>query len=247
MKIKCPFCKTIYDPEAQDNTCPACNKKLLVTVFKKPAAKPEGTSRSTVIKPPMPLMPPMPIEESSVKVSATVGKVGGATATESVAPKAPMPAAPPIPVAVVAEKPAPQPIKAEIVTAPPVPVAPVVPAASVVPPAPAKPVVPPTPPEMKPAPVAHEVATPSRTSTGLDLVISIQKANATDWDAVIRIPVQVFKLANLVPARAREAIRSEGIDFDELRKAVEQTDHTGPLLDLRTPTERVLIAVEPHQ
>jgi hypothetical protein len=82
--------------------------------------------------------------------------------------------------------------------------------------------------------------------TGMDLVISLQKGTGDEWDAVIRVPVQIFKLANLVPARAREAIESEGIAFEELRKAVEHADHVGPLLDIQTQTQRVHIAIEPH-
>jgi hypothetical protein len=238
MKIKCPFCKTIYDPEAQDNTCPACNKKLLVTVFKKPAAKPEGAARSTVIKPAMPVVLSTANEQPGAKPAA---------APEPAAPKAVIPEAPAASTVLVAEAPPPPLIKEKIVIPPPTPVVPVAPVVPPPPPAPAKPVIPVAPPQVKPAPAAPVEAAPCRAATGLDLVISIQKANAANWDTVIRIPVQVLKLANLVPARAREAIRAEGIDFDELRKAVEQTDHTGPLLDLRTPTERVLIAVDPHQ
>lgn len=120
----------------------------------------------------------------------------------------------------------------------------------VAPPPEATPAPPPPPPAPVPPPVAphaeKKVPAHGAHKTSMDLVISLQKGAGDEWDAVIRVPVQIFKLANLVPARAREAIESEGIAFEELRKAVEHADHVGPLLDIQTQTQRVHIAIEPH-
>ena len=243
MKIKCPFCRSIYDPEACDNTCPACSKKLMVAVFKKkPEGKP-GAGMATTFKPitvpptpppssvPPPPPPPHPTPAPLLPIAHPE--------TEFVAPKAPALAPvikvfPPTaaqtqlvmePVAV--PEPEPKVIK---VVAPPPPI----------------PVAPPPP---VPAPAAHvekKPAHPGHSKSGLDLVISLQQGTGADWDAVIHVPVQVFKLANLIPARAREAIEAEGIDFEELRKAVERTDEVGTLLDIQTQTQRVHIAIEAH-
>jgi len=239
MKIKCPFCKNIYDPEACDNTCPACSKRLMVAVFKK---KPEGNKPSagmaTTFKPtPMPgPVPPPPPPLAPAPVPPIASPV-----TEFVTPKAPviMPvikAPPPTvtqtqrvsePEATPEPEPAPKVIKV-VMPPPPMPVAP-------------------PPPVPVPAPhVEKTPAHPGHPKSGLDLVISLQQGTGADWDAVIRVPVQVFKLANLIPARAREAIESEGIDFEELRKAVEHAGQVGPLLDIQTQTQRVHIAIEAH-
>jgi len=231
MKIKCPFCRNIYDPEACDNTCPACNKKLMVSVFKKkPETKP-GAGPATVRQPlptpaPAPVQPPPPPPQEPAAHPVP----------EFVAPRAPI-------IAPSIRTPSHTSAKTQMVTEAAIAQRPnkVV----VVAPAPAPEHVPPPPPA--PAPHAekktehHGHAKPS-----MDLVISLQQGAAEDWGAVIRIPVQVFKLANLIPARAREAIESEGIDFEELRKAVEHTDHSGPLLDIQTQTQHVHIAIEPH-
>lgn len=272
MKIKCPFCKNIYDPEACDNTCPACNKKLLVTVFKKkPEGKP-GAAPATTIRPPTtvtpkppapapaappppppapkPVPPPPPVapkpdEEFVAPKPAVISHISKKTTTKVTAdavaptklvapPPPPAPAPEPVPVPV---------IKAKVVVAPPPePVAPVVSA----PPPP-----PPPAPALVPAPAPHAEKKHAQhghghAKAGLDVVISIQRGESKDWDAVIRVPLQVFKLANLIPARAREAITSEGIDLEELRKAVEHMDHAGRLLDIQTQAERVHIAIEPH-
>ena len=246
MKIKCPFCKTIYDPEACDNTCPACNKKLMVSVFKKkPEIKP-GAGPATVRQPlpapapaspvapppppstptPPPPPPPPPPEEPAAH-----------PVTEFVAPRAPIIASP-------IRTPSHTSAKTQIVTEAHIVQPPnkVVVAA----PAPAPEHVPPPPPATRAMTVEKKTEHHGNAKPSMDLVISLQQGAAEDWGAVIRIPVQVFKLANLIPARAREAIESEGIDFDELRKAVEHTDHSGPLLDIQTQTQHVHIAIEPH-
>ena len=237
MKIKCPFCRNIYDPEAYDNTCPACNKKLMVSVFKKkPEGKP-GTGLATALKttpapaparivappPPPPAPPPQPAANP---------------VTEFVAPKAPALAHPHREhahksgqtqrVTETAHAPVPEPKVHKVVLPPDAPV---------------------EPPPHAPAPTAHaekKTTQHGHSKTSLDLVISLQQGASETWNAVIRMPAQVFKFANLIPARAREAIESEGIDFEELRKAVEHTNHVGPLLDIQTQTQRVHIAIEPH-
>ncbi len=263
MKIKCPFCKNIYDPEACDNTCPACNKKLLVTVFKKkPEGKP-GAAPATTIRPPTtitpkPPAPPPPPPPPLVPAPTPTP----AEETEFVAPKPPamLPVTKPVeipkktttkvtqaavtPAKAAAAEAVPLIKATKVVAAPPPAAAPVV---SEPPPAPPPPPMPAPVPAPAPAPQAEKKHTHhGHAKAGLDVVISIQRSTATDWDAVIRVPVQVFKLANLIPARAREAITSEGLDIEELRKAVEHMDHVGRLLDIQTQTERVHIAIEPH-
>lgn len=225
MKIKCPFCKAVYDPEAQDNTCPACNKRLLVTFFKKPAAKPGAVPGGIAAKAPPasaatahPSRPPVEPAKAAVPPASMMTPMHQPPAAEFK----------PMLVVPATARPAPAPVAAP-------------------PPPPATDPVEPTAPleeeyaQVMPARPAHASAKAKH-----DLVIAIQKDQSTDWDAVIRVPVHVFKLANLVPARAREAIQSEGIDFDELRKAVEQADHVGPLLDIQTLAERIHLSVELH-
>lgn len=284
MKIKCPFCKNVYDPEACDNTCPACSKKLMVSVFKKKPENKPGASPVKLASTPPPAPKPPPPMPPPVPEPPAVGMM-----TEFVAPKPPIivpvikpppatiaPAPRPQPV-VAAPPPAPEPaaeavpaavpmerkkatIKVEVAAQVPptgAPVArPLIPLAElkkatqlVAPPPPEAPapvvVAPPPPP---PAEQTHEKkhAHHGQPKAGLDLVISIRRIESADWDAVIRVPVQVFKFANLIPARAREAIESEGIAFEELRKATEHADHIGPLLDIQTQAQRVHIAIEPH-
>lgn len=251
MKIKCPFCKNIYDPEACDNTCPACSKRLMVSVFKKKPENKPGTGLASMFKsmpvPQTPLPgtvpppPPPPHPAPAPMLPATPPM------TEFVAPKAPVilpiiKAPPPTVVQV-------QPVAEPVAAPEPEPVPEVI---KVVMPPPPMPIAPPAPdplPEPVPAPEPHvekKTAYHGQPKGGMDLVISLQQGTGADWDAVIRVPVQVFKLANLIPARAREAIESEGIDFEELRKAVEHTDQVGPLLDIQTQTQRVHIAIEAH-
>lgn len=262
MKIKCPFCRNVYDPEACNSTCPACNKKLLVTVFKKkPEGKPGG-GPATVIRPPTtitPKPPAPPPTPAPVSAPPPAGPV-----TEFVAPKAPV-VVPVIKPPAVAQPPAlgtvpphapaerkKATIKVEASAQVPAVSAPV----STPPPTPkqATQIVAVPPPE-SPAPVAspaphaekkHAHHGHGHAKADLDVVISIQRGESAEWDAVIRVPVQIFRLANLIPARAREAITSEGIDLEELRKAVEHVDHVGRLLDIQTQAERVHIAIEPH-
>lgn len=257
MKIKCPFCKNVYDPEAHDNTCPACNKRLLVTVFKKPAAKPGAAAASGKSQPSS--VPTVLSAAPAAKPPPALAKPTAAP-TSVVAP-ASQPAAPepePVPVMAAPEQPVYKPVKTEVVAPPP-------PAEPVIPPAPV--IVPPMPPPPAPVaasapvvaaavPAASTGTTPpppsekkhahTSASAGCDLVISIHKTGAGEGAVVIRVPVKVLKLANLIPARAREAVQAEGIDIDELRKAVEHAEHIGPLLDIQTPTERIHLAVESH-
>ena len=260
MKIKCPFCKNIYDPEACDSTCPACNKKLMVSVFKKkPEGKP-GAGPATTIRPPS--VPPTPPPSSVAQplptlppppppVPTPVPPPPSAPVTEFVAPKAPIVSplikesdrsglTQKVTEAHIVTTPAPKVNKVVVPT--------VAPVASVTVPPPVSAPTTLTPPVARPVapPAEKKTASHGATKTGLDLVISLQQGTGDEWDAVIRIPVQIFKLANLVPARAREAIESEGIDFEELRKAVEHAEHVGPLLDIQTQTQRVHIAIEPH-
>ncbi|MCX7006756.1 MAG: hypothetical protein NTY53_05840 [Kiritimatiellaeota bacterium] len=235
MKIKCPFCRNIYDPEACDNTCPVCNKKLMVSVFKKKPENKPGGAPATTIRPPTTIThnaPTPPAPAATPPPIPTAAK----PVPEFVAPKAPMV------VPFIKPPPAePAPTLQSVTSA-------VTPEAVVSTPA-HKPV--PTEVVASPAPAAVPVKKMTRVvhgqpKAGLELVVSIGRNEATDWDAVIRMPVQVFKFANLIPARAREAIESEGIAFEELRKAVEHADHIGPLLDIQTQTQRVHIAIEPH-
>jgi len=253
MKIKCPFCKNIYDPEACDSTCPACNKKLLVTVFKKkPEGKP-GAGPATTIRPPTTITPKQPPAIEPPTAPATTPPAAKPV-TEFVAPKTPV-IVPVVKATVVTQPSAPAPAIAPEPVPPPVPAerkkaTTKVSAAAQVP-AVSAPVLAPPPAPVAP-PVLHEEKKPAHhhghghVKAGLDVVISIQRGESTEWDAVIRVPVQVFRLANLIPARAREAIASEGIDLAELRKAVEHLDHVGRLLDIQTQVERIHIAIEPH-
>ena len=221
----------------------------MVSVFKKkPEGKPGGGPPTTIRPmtvpptPPPATVPPPPPPPPALPPQPAVTPV-----TEFVAPKAPviMPA-----VQLVSAKSAQtQKVTEEHIVATPAPrlnkvvvpstvPAPVATAPATVPPPPA--------PEPVPPHVEKKSAHHGHPKTSLDLVISLQQGTGEDWDAVIRVPVQVFKLANLIPARAREAIESEGIAFEELRKAVEHAEHPGPLLDIQTQTQRVHITIEPH-
>jgi hypothetical protein len=231
---------------------PACNKKLLVTVFKKkPEGKP-GAGPATTLRPPTTITPkppaPPPAPAPVAAPVPTSPPPVTAEEAEFVAPKPPAI----LPVVKAPDMPKKTTTKVTQAAPPPPMPAPIAKATKVVvapPPEPAAPsvgapapVTPPAPPaEKKPAAHGHGHA-----KAELDVVISIQRSESTKWDVVIRVPVQVFKFANLIPARAREAIISEGIDLEELRKAVEHMDHVGRLLDIQTQVERVHIAIEPH-
>lgn len=240
MKIKCPFCKSIYDPEACDSLCPSCNRRLLVPVRrsnpKKDVAE-ETYQRVVNQSTGVIVLSKSPSETGKVPASKP--------ATGPIAP--PPPAAQPAPPPTLGSKETPTLFDAKPHVSAPVP--------DIVLKPPPKHIVPiaPTPETIarlnaasapKPEPPARAAAQPIA-KADREVFIGLRKPGATEWETVFRIPVNVFKIAALVPKAATQILLDHGIDIQELRKAIDHSDLIGKLLEIETPQHRVIVAIEP--
>ena len=241
MKIKCPFCKSIYDPEACDSLCPSCNRRLLVPVRRSNPKKDvaEETYQRVVN------------QSTGVivlsKSSSETGKVPASKpATGPIAPPPPAAKPAPAPVPVVSKDPPTlfdtnsrvhTPVPDIVLKPPPKHIVPIAPTPETITRLNAAPA-----PKPKPTvtPAAPPVAKADR-----EVFIGLRKPGATEWETVFRIPVNVFKIAALVPKAATQILLDHGIDIQELRKAIDHSDLIGKLLEIETTQNRVIVAIEP--
>ena len=243
MKIKCPFCKSVYDPEACDSQCPSCNRRLLVPIRRNTKKDVAEETYQRVVN-----------QKTGVIVlskSSETGKVP----TPKPPPTGPI-SAPPTTTAPATPPPAPVPLSKDpptlFVEKPRV--APPAPDIILKPPPKRVPVAAPTPetfsrldtaPAPRPAPPAKPAApAPVVPKAEREVFIGLRKTGATDWETVFRIPVNVFKIAALVPKAATQILLDHGIDIQELRKAIDHTDLIGKLLEIETTQNRVIVAIE---
>ena len=188
MKIKCPFCKHIYDPEAQHNRCPSCEKELLVPVMKKKSSKPApAPARKLNVHShgPVRIAPPDLSEPEPVLPKAAAQRPKQATSALQPPPAAPAPPATP--------------------------------------------------------------AAPPRARTvgpGRDLVISTRKVGAEKFDTVVRMPVGAARTSPMVANHVKKLIQAAGLNFDDLCRSAEQSSQLGGLVEIKTQTEIVRLAVE---
>lgn len=241
MKIKCPFCKSVYDPEACDSQCPSCNRRLLVPVrrnIKKDVAE-ETYQRVVNQKTGVIVLSKSPSETGKVPASKPV--------TGPITPPAPAAKPAPVPVPAVSKDP-----PTLFIEKPHVPA----PAPDIVLKPPTKPISVSTPASetftrlnTAPAPqteIPVKAAAPAVVPKAeREVFIGLRKPGAKEWETVFRIPVNVFKIATLVPKAATQVLLDHGIDILELRKAIDHTDLIGKLLEIETTQNRVIVAIEP--
>ena len=80
-----------------------------------------------------------------------------------------------------------------------------------------------------------------------DLKIRVFKGDDHDPATTVTIPGGVLKIAsNLVPRKAAEALKGEGIDLEELIRLSENPDAHGTLVEVENhrKNERVVISLE---
>ena len=179
MKIKCPYCKHVYDPEAENNQCPSCSKKLLVPAFKRPAKPAAGTPAKPA---------EAPVKRTSPTAQAAVRIKSLETKPETGALEA-KPSAPP-----------------------------------------AKPAA--TPPKGQPAAQPRE------------LVISTRKVGAEKFDTVVRIPLSTARTSLLVADYIKRLIQAAGLKYDDLCRTAEESAGVGGLVEIKTKTDTVRLAIE---
>ena len=77
------------------------------------------------------------------------------------------------------------------------------------------------------------------------LKISIYKGNTSNPDTTIKIPLTALKIANaLIPKKIREKMVGEGIDLQEIVKAMETGDASGKLMEIQSKDEHIVISAE---
>jgi|GEM_PF-3010304 len=184
MKIKCPFCKHIYDPEAQKNQCPSCGKKLLAPPVK-------GLSKP----------PPAPARKMNVMAHKPV-RIEPPDLPEP-EPDAPKP-----------------PTRRMRQPVPPPPVAATAPA----------------------APAATPTA--KTVTPGHALVISTRKVGADKFDTVVHMPLGMARTSPLVAEHVKKLVQAAGLNFDDLCRSAEKSGQLGGLVEIKTKTEIVRLAVE---
>jgi len=209
MKIKCPFCKHVYDPEAQKNQCPSCGKKLLAPPIRrvsKPAPPPAAAARKLAVQAHQPVRieppeltetePPPPLPKATTR--------GTKPAPPSPAPKpAPPPAAP-------APKPAPAPASAA----------------------------PSGPPTVAPAATAAKPAWPAH-----DLIITSRPIGSERPDTIIRLPLAAAQTSLMVADYVKQLVKTAGLNFDQLCQMAEHNGQLGGLVEIKTKTDIVRLAV----
>lgn len=88
---------------------------------------------------------------------------------------------------------------------------------------------------------------PGKETTVKNLKVRVFQEGADMPDTTVTVPGTVLRIAGrMVPRRAREALRDEGIDLDELVTLAEQPDVRGTLVEIEDhgKHERVVVALE---
>lgn len=80
-----------------------------------------------------------------------------------------------------------------------------------------------------------------------DLKVRVFRNGEDDPSTTVTIPGGVLRIAfNLVPSKAAEALKQEGIDLDEIVKLSENPDARGKLVEVEDhrKNERVVVSLE---
>jgi len=80
-----------------------------------------------------------------------------------------------------------------------------------------------------------------------DLKIRVFKTGAAQPETTVTIPGGILKLAaNLIPKQAADALRTKGVDLDEIIKLASTPGFSGTLVEIEDhkEKERVVISVE---
>jgi hypothetical protein len=80
-----------------------------------------------------------------------------------------------------------------------------------------------------------------------DLKVRVFRDGEDDPSTTVTIPGGVLRIAfNLVPRKAAEALKQEGIDLDEIVKLSENPDARGKLVEVEDhrKNERVVVSLE---
>jgi hypothetical protein len=80
-----------------------------------------------------------------------------------------------------------------------------------------------------------------------DLKVRVFRDGEDDPSTTVTIPGGVLRIAfNLVPSKAAEALKQEGIDLDEIVKLSENPDARGKLVEVEDhrKNERVVVSLE---
>jgi hypothetical protein len=80
-----------------------------------------------------------------------------------------------------------------------------------------------------------------------DVKIRIHRGDDQHLATTVTIPGGILKIAaNLVPRRAIEALRDEGIEFEEIVRLSENPEAKGPLVEVvdHDKNERIVVSLE---
>ncbi len=78
-----------------------------------------------------------------------------------------------------------------------------------------------------------------------NLKIHVYEAGKAKPETIITIPIQVLPLAQqLIPKKIRLSLDKEGIDINELNELATKNGPKGVLIEIETPKEKLVIALE---
>ncbi len=78
-----------------------------------------------------------------------------------------------------------------------------------------------------------------------DLKIQVYKTGKKKPETVVTISLKILRIATrLLPQKAMSALKTEGIDLDEIISLAEKEGITGKLVEVKKEGERLVISVE---
>ena len=78
-----------------------------------------------------------------------------------------------------------------------------------------------------------------------DLKIQVYKTGKKKPETVVTISLKILRFATrLLPQKAMLALKTEGIDLDEIISLAEKEGITGKLVEVKIEGERIVISVE---
>lgn len=78
-----------------------------------------------------------------------------------------------------------------------------------------------------------------------DLKIQVYKTGKKKPETVVTISLKILRFATrLLPQKAMSALKTEGIDLDEIISLAEKEGITGKLVEVEKEGERIVISVE---
>lgn len=77
------------------------------------------------------------------------------------------------------------------------------------------------------------------------LKITVYKGNTSEPETTIKIPLTALRIVNaLIPKKVREKMANEGINIQEIVKAMETGDAKGKLVEIEGKDEHIVISAE---